>query len=78
MFTDPNQSLIGNESPISIGEALDSSTHKRNHSNPFLPADAEREGLEAEKKQFMVQMNMMKEQLNSEKAARIESQVGGW
>ncbi len=74
MFTDPNQSRTSNDSPISIGEALDSSTHRRTTSNPFQ-ADAEREKWEAEKKQFSLQMNMVKEQLDSEKAARIESQV---
>ena len=75
MFTDPNQSRTDNESPISIGEALDGSTHKRNHSNPFLPEDAENGKWEGEKKQFLMQMKLMKEQLDGEKAARIESQV---
>ena len=68
MFTDPNQSRTATESPVSIGEALEN--------NPFKPADQEREKWEAEKKQFFFQMKMMKEQLDSEKTARIESQVG--
>ena len=76
MFTDPNQSRTDNESPVSIGEALDGgSTHKRNHSNPFMPADGEKDKWEGEKQQFMVQMKLMKDQLDSEKAARVKSQV---
>lgn len=72
MFTDPNQSRHQTESPISIGEALDGSSGR----NPFHPVDPERERQEGEKKQFFIHMKMMKEQLDSEKTARIESQVG--
>lgn len=75
MFTDPNQSRTETDSPVSIGEALDGSS-QRKVSNPFLSADTEQDG---ERKQFFIQMKMMKEQLDSEKTARIESQVGlGW
>ena len=69
MCTDPNQSWTGKESPVSIGEALDGTTHhQRNLSNPFQ---------QEERKQFSAQLALMKEQLDSEKAARIESQVRG-
>ena len=71
MFADPNQSRTDNESPVSIGEAIDGSKV----GNPFQPTDSERARWEGEKKQISVHMTMMKEQLESEKAARIESQV---
>ena len=67
MFTDPNQSRGGNESPVSIGEPLDGT------GNPFT--DSERRKWEEEKSQVSIQMKLLKEQLDSEKAARIESQV---
>lgn len=71
MFADPNQSRTDNGSPVSIGEPLDGSKVGK----PFQPADSERARWEGEKKQISVHMTMMKEQLESEKAARIESQV---
>lgn len=48
----------------------------RKVSNPFHPVDPEKEKWASEKKQFFVHMKMMKDQLDSEKTARIESQVG--
>ena len=73
MFTDPNQSRTGADSPVSIGEDLDGAQRKVN--NPFHPADPNQEKWEAERKMFFTQMNLMKQQLDSEKTARIESQV---
>lgn len=74
MFTDPNQSRTGTDSPVSIGEALDG-TAQHKVSNPFHPVDPDKEKWEAERKMFFTQMNLMKQQLDSEKTARIESQV---
>ena len=65
----------GTESPVSIGEALDSSTHRRTSSNPFQPISEEQTHWEREKSLLSEQMRMMKEQLDGEKAARVESQV---
>ena len=69
------------ESPISIGEALTTvpedkavSSHRRNSSNPFKPTE-DGSAWEAEKKQFMTEMAMMREQLKSETSSRLESQV---
>lgn len=76
MFTDPNQ-RTGKDSPISIGEALDGFTHHRNTSNPFQPISDERANWGEEKRQVSDQMRLLKEQLDSEKTARIESQVRG-
>ena len=73
MFTSSNQSRTETESPVSIGEALDEA-----QKNPFRTADPEKEKWEAEKKQFFLQMTSMKEQLDSEKTARIESQVSSF
>ncbi len=79
MFTDPNnQTRTGNESPISIGEALDGSMHQRTTSNPFMPPSPSGKGKEKwdeEKTQVSMQMTMLKEQLDGEKAARIQSEV---
>ena len=73
MFTDPNQSRKETDSPVSIGEEIDGSQQK--DSNPFRPIDPEKAKWEEERKMFFTQMNLMKQQLDSEKTARIESQV---
>lgn len=78
----PFTSVVGREeSPISIGEALTTvpedkaiSGHQRNSSNPFKPTE-DGSVWEMEKKQFMSEMALMREQLKSETAARLESQV---
>ncbi len=78
-FTDPNASIrSGTDSPVSIGEALDGSTHhRRNPSNPFQPITEEQTQWDHEKGMLGEQMRLMKEQLESEKAARVQSQVRG-
>lgn len=73
MFTDPNQ-LTENEPRISIGEVLDGPTHYRTDSNPFQ-LSSEQDRWEEEKRLMSNQMRLMTEQLDSEKVARIESQV---
>lgn len=78
----PFTSAVGREeSPISIGEALTTvpedkvvSGHQRNSSNPFKPTE-EGSAWEVEKKQFMSEMALMREQLKSETVARLESQA---
>lgn len=69
------------ESPISIGEALITvpenkalSGHQRNTSNPFTPSE-DTSVWELEKRQFVSEMAQLREQLKSETAQRIESQV---
>ena len=50
------------------------SGHQRNSSNPFKPTE-EGSAWEVEKKQFMSEIALMREQLKSETVARLESQV---
>ena len=50
------------------------SGHQRTSSNPFKPTE-DGSAWEMEKKQFISEMGLMREQLKSETVARLESQV---
>ena len=78
----PFTSVVGREeSPVSIGEALTTVPeegplvgHKRTTSNPFAPEEG-KSAWDLEKQHFVSEMAQLREQLKSETAARLESQV---
>lgn len=79
----PFTSAVGrDESPLSIGEALTTVPedkalpgHQRNTSNPFAPNE-DSSAWDLEKQHFVSEMALLREQLKSETAQRLESQVG--
>ena len=78
----PFTSAVGrDESPISIGEALTAAPdnkatpgHQRNRSNPFATSEGS-SAWDLEKQQFVSEMALLREQLKSETAQRLQSQV---
>lgn len=70
------------ESPISIGEALTAAAdnkampgHQRNRSNPFATSEGSSSAWDLEKQHFVSEMALLREQLQSETAQRLQSQV---